>query len=127
MAVLPEITLRLPNNPGALAGVCGLLSAERVNILALGLDASGHLHLVVDNHVHGAAALREHHHQITERDVIVTVVANAPDGLASVLRLVAAADVNVEYAYAGGSGGSPTAVAVLGVDDAARAATAAGV
>ena len=51
-----ELNLRLPNSPGALAGVCRLLSDERVNIVALALDGTGQLRLVVDNHVHAAAA-----------------------------------------------------------------------
>ena len=51
--------------------------------------------------------LREHHHQVTERDVIVTTVPNAPGALAPALTLVSDADVNVEYAYGGGSGGRP--------------------
>jgi hypothetical protein len=122
-----ELSLRLPNSPGALAGVCRLLSNERVNILAMSLDTGGHLRLVVDNHVHGAAMLREHHHQVTERDVIVTAVANGPGGLAPILRLVSDANVNVEYAYGGGPESGATASIVLGVDDATRASAAAGV
>jgi hypothetical protein len=47
--------------------------------------------------------------------------------LGPALRLIADASVNVEYAYGGGSEGSPTATIVLGVDDAERAAAAAGV
>ena len=101
--------------------------SERVNILALGLSSSGHLRLVVDNHVHGGAVLREHHHQVTERDVIVMTVPNGPGSLAPALRLVADAGINVEYAYGGGSEGSPAAAIVLGVEDALRAAAAAGV
>ena len=31
-----ELSLRLANSPGALAGVCRLLSAERVNVQAVG-------------------------------------------------------------------------------------------
>ena len=122
-----ELSLRLGNSPGALVGVCRLLSDERVNVLAMELESSGHLRLVVDNHVHAAATLREHHHQVSERDVIVTTVPNAPGALAPALQLVADADVNIEYAYGGGSDGGPTAVIVLGVDDAQRAAAAAGV
>jgi hypothetical protein len=53
-----ELTLRLPNNAGALAGVCRVLAEERVNVLAMSLDHGGQLRLVVDNHVHGAAVLR---------------------------------------------------------------------
>ena len=127
MAIRTELNLRLPNSPGALAGVCALLSDERVNILAMALEGTGQLRLVVDNHVHGAAILREHHHQVTERDVILVLSSNTPGALAPALRLVRDAGINVEYAYGGGPEGSPTAAVVLGVDDAARAAAAAGV
>ena len=127
MAIRTELNLRLPNSPGALAGVCRLLSDERVNVLAMALESSGQLRLVVDNHVHGGAVLREHHHQVTERDVIVTAVPNAPGALAPALRLVTDANVNVEYAYGGAAEGGYTATIVLGVDDAPRAAAAAGV
>jgi hypothetical protein len=122
-----ELSLRLGNSPGALRGVCRLLSDERVNVLAMGLESNGQLRLLVDNHVHAAAVLREHHHQVTERDVIVTTVPNAPGALAPALKLVSDADINVEYAYGGGSDGAPTAVIVLGVEDAQRAAAAAGI
>jgi hypothetical protein len=122
-----ELSLRLPNSPGALAGVCRLLSDERVNILALSLESGGQLRMVVDNHVHAAGVLREHHHQVAEKDVIVTAVPNVPGALAPALRLVSEANVNVEYAYGGGSEGGPTASVVLGVDDAQRASAAAGI
>jgi hypothetical protein len=122
-----ELSLRLPNTPGALAGVCQLLSDERVNILAMTLESAGHLRIVVDNHVHAAGILREHHHQVTERDVILTTVPNVPGALAPALRLVADANVNIEYAYSGGGEGGAMASVVLGVDDAQRAAAAAGI
>ena len=127
MAIRTELNLRVPNSAGALAGVCRLLSNERVNILAMALEGSGHLRLVVDNHVHAAAVLREHHHQVAEREVIALNVPNAPGALAPSLRLVAEAGVNVEYAYGGSADASPTATIVLGVEDAMRAAAAAGV
>jgi hypothetical protein len=122
-----ELSLRLPNSPGALAGVTRLLSDERVNVLAMSLETGGQLRFVVDNHVHAAAVLREHHHQVTEQDVIVTSVPNAPGALAPALKLVADSNVNVEYAYGGGADAGPSALIVLGVDDAMRAAAAAGV
>ena len=127
MAIRTELNLRLPNSAGALAGVCRLLSTERVNILAIALEAGGQLRLVVDNHVHGGAVLREHHHQVTERDVILLALPNAPGGLASVLEAVSDAKVNVEYAYGGAAEGSAVASVVIGVDEPQRAAAAAGV
>ena len=122
-----EISLRLPNTPGALAGVTRLLSDEHINVLAMSLGTGGELRLLVDNHVHAAATLREHHHQVAERDVIVTAVPNTQGALAPTLRLVSDANVNIEYAYGGGGDSGPTALLVLGVENAQRAAAAAGV
>jgi|SRR5579862_5964879 len=127
MPIRTELNLRLPNSPGALGAVCRLLSDERVNILAMTVETGGQLRMVVDNHVHGGAVLREHHHQVTERDVIALSVSNGPGALAPVLRLLGDAGVNIEYAYGGAPDASPTASIVVGVDDAARAAAAAGV
>lgn len=127
MAIRTELNLRLPNSPGALAGVCRLLSDERVNIVAMALESGGQLRLVVDNHVRGGGVLREHHHQVSERDVIVLSVSNDPGGLAPVLKLVADASVNIEYTYGGASDAGSAAVVVLGVDEAQRAAAASGV
>src|SRR5262245_49804776 len=127
MAIRTELNLRLPNSPGALAGVCRALSDARVNIVAMVLEASGQLRLVVDNHVHAAGLLRELHHQVVERDVLVAPVSNAPGGLAPVLALVADAGINVEYAYGAAAETSASAAVILGVADPMRAAAAAGV
>jgi len=127
MSIRTELSLRLPNSPGALAGVCRLLSDERINMLAMTLEGSGLLRVVVDNHVHGVGILRERHHQVATRDVVVLRVSNAPGALAPIVKLVADAGVNVEYAYGAAAENSAGAVVVLGVDDPLRAATAAGV
>jgi hypothetical protein len=127
MSIRIELSLRIPNSPGALAGVCRLLSAERVNVLAMALETSGHLRLVVDNHVHGGAVLREHHHQVTERDVIVTAVPNTPGALAPALTLIADGGINIEYAYGGAGETAGTASVVVGVENALKASAAAGI
>jgi hypothetical protein len=127
MAIRPELNLRLPNSPGALVRVCRTLADERVNILAASLEAGGTLRLLVDNHVRALGVLREHHHQVSERQVLVIGAPHAPGGLAPALQLVANAGVNVEYAYSGASDVAGTASVVVGVEDAQRAAFAAGV
>ncbi|HEV8345474.1 MAG TPA: hypothetical protein VGQ16_02805 [Vicinamibacterales bacterium] len=127
MSIRTELNLRLPNSPGALAGVCRLMSDERVNIVALELESGGHLRMVVDNHVHAAAVLREHHHQVAERDVLLVGVPNSPGSLAPALSLIADANINIEYAYAGAGEMTGIAAIVLGVEDAMRASGAAGV
>jgi len=125
MSIRTELNLRLPNSPGALAAVCRLMSDERVNIVALMLETGGQLRMVVDNHVHASAVLREHHHQVTEREVLLVGVPNTPGALAPALSLVADANLNIEYAYAGAGESTTIAAIVLGVEDAMRASAAA--
>jgi hypothetical protein len=127
MAIRTELSLRLPNSPGALAGVCRLLSDERVNVMAMALEAGGQLRMVVDNHVHAGAILREHHHQVTERDVLVTSVPNTPGALAPALRLISDAQINIEYAYGGAGETGSTASIVLGVAHVLEASAVAGI
>jgi hypothetical protein len=126
MPIRIELNLRLPNSPGALADVCRLLDEERVNIVALSLEAAGTLRLVVDNHVRAAAVLRDRHHQVTEREVILVPVSNEPGGAVGPLRLLEAAGGNIEYAYGSTAEASAATSIVVGVADAMRAASAAG-
>jgi hypothetical protein len=126
MPTATELIFRLPNSPGALAEVCRMLARERVGIVALLLESGGRLRLVVDNVVRAAGVLRENRHPVETREVLVVRTANTAGAIAPVLALVADAGINVEYAYAAAGEGSATATVVLGVDDAMRAATAAG-
>ena len=121
-----ELTLRLPNSPGALAGICRLLSNEHVNIVALSLEPGGRLHLIVDNPVRASGALMVGHHQVAEQDVLLVAVGNRPGGIAPLLSLVSDAGVNVNYVYGAGAEGSVSAAIVIGVDDALRASAAVG-
>ena len=124
--IRPELTLRLPNSPGALAGICRLLSDEHVNIVALALETNGRLHLVVDNPVRATGALTSHHHQVVQQDVLVIATGHQPGAVAPLLALVSDAGVNVNYAYGAGAEGTAAAAIVLGVDDALRASAAVG-
>jgi hypothetical protein len=121
-----QLTVRLPNSPGAAAGVSRLLADARVKVLALSLETGGHLHLLVDNPVRAAGALRDHHHRVTEQDVLFLTIPNNPGGLAPMLALIAEAGVNVNYLYGTGGETSSVATVIVGVDDPQRASAAAG-
>ena len=127
MAIRTELSLRIPNSPGALATVTRLLANERVNVAAMSLDSSGLLRMLVDNHVHAGATLRDHHYQVAEREVIVTSVPNTAGALAPALRLMSDAGVNVEYAYSGAGETAGTAAVVIGVERPMEASAAAGI
>jgi hypothetical protein len=127
MGIRTELSLRLPNSPGALAGVCRALADERIGIVAMSLGAAGQVRLVVDNPVRALGVLRAGRHQVTEREVLFVAMTGGAGMLAPILGLISDAGINLEYAY-GGAGDSRTSGAiVLGVDDAMRAAAAAGV
>jgi hypothetical protein len=124
MGICVELSLRLPNSPGAAGAVCELLADERINIRALALDAGGHLHLIVDNHLRAASILRENHRTVTERPVLCVPLSPGPGALAPVLKMLADAAVNVNYAY--GADAPSGSTVIIGVDDAQRAAAATG-
>ena len=127
MAIRTELSLRLPNSPGALNRVCRILGDERVNVIAFTVERGGTLRMVVDNPLRAAGALAEREHAVEERPVLFLEVPNGPGALGRAASLLAVADVNIEYAYASAIESQPLATVVVGVEDAERAATAAGV
>jgi hypothetical protein len=127
MAIRTELTLRLQNTPGAAARICQHLADDRINILAMQLEHNGVMHLLVDNPLHAAALLRERRLQIEERDVLYTIVPNDAGALARMAKLLADAGVNVEYLYSTVIEGHHMASIVIGVPDAARASSLAGI
>jgi len=124
--VRPELTLRLQNSPGALARVSDVLAAERINVIALMLDTTGLMRLIVDNPTFAAGLLRERHYDVTERDVLFVQVGHSAGSFAAISRLLAGAGINLDYVYATAPDNQPYAAIVIGVHDAMRAAAAAG-
>lgn len=127
MAIQKELTVKLANSPGTLGRVAQVLGAERINLLAMSLDASGALRMVVDNPLHAAGSLREQHYQVEERDVLYATMPNEPGSLGRVIRMLAEAGINLEYAYASGIDRVPMVAVVLGVADAQRASAVTGI
>jgi hypothetical protein len=127
MSIQKEITVKLANSPGSLGRVAQVLGAERINLLAMSIDPSGLLRMVVDNPLHAAGTLREQHYNVEERDVLFTAMPNEPGSLGRTLRLLADEGINVEYAYSSGIDRVPMVGVVIGVGDAQRASFATGI
>jgi len=126
MAIRTELTLRLQNSPGTLARVCQVVAEEHINIVAINLASPLVVRILVDNPTHAAGVLRERNYHVEERDVIYTTAPNDPGALLRVARLIADAGINMEYLYATALEGQAMASVVVGVPDAERAASAAG-
>jgi hypothetical protein len=127
MSIQKEITVKLANSPGTLGRVAQVLGAERINMLAMSIDPSGALRMVVDNPLHAAGTLREQHYNVEERDVLYAAMPNEPGSLGRALRLLSDAGINVDYAYASGIDRIPMVGVVIGVSDAQRASFATGI
>ena len=126
MAIRAELTLRLPNTPGALREFCDTLTGGHVNLLALHLDSSGRVRCVVDNPLLAADVLRRQHHEVESREVLYVTVPNAPGALAGTARLLHEVGVNIQYAYAAVVEGTTLAAVGFGVDDTQRASSLSG-
>src|SRR5687767_13760787 len=127
MAIQREITVKLANSPGMLSRVSQLLGAERINMLAMSIDSSGLLRMVVDNPLHAASTLRDQHYNVEERDVLYTVMPNEPGSLSRAMRLLGEAGINVEYAYGSAIDRIPMVGVVIAVADAQKASYIAGI
>ena len=87
------------DRPGMLAAACEALGSAKVNIDGLG-EAGGQLHLLVASTARAKKAIEKAGFRVTgERDVIVRKVVNRPGQAGRILRAIADAGINVEFAY----------------------------
>jgi hypothetical protein len=127
MAIRTELTLVIENKLGACGRVFRHLADEHINILAMQLEHTGLLRIVVDNPRRATVLMRDRLFKVDERDVLYTVMPNDPGALGRTARLLEEAGVNVEYLYATAVEGHATAAVVFGVPDVLRASAAAGI
>jgi hypothetical protein len=123
MKVLKELTIVVPNKPGALARVLRAAARRRVNLRAVQSSAGYDLSMVrfvVEDAPAFRKVLRRLGHPVTETSVLALELADSPGRLAAVASALARARVNINYLYATSSGG-PRALVALHVSDPERA------
>jgi hypothetical protein len=99
---ITQISVFLENRKGRLSDVCSLLGSNNVNIRALTIaetESFGVLRIVVDKSDFAIKLLRENQFVANFTDVVAIEVPDKPGGLASVLKIFADNDVNIEYMY----------------------------
>ncbi|MDO8881145.1 MAG: ACT domain-containing protein [Coriobacteriia bacterium] len=101
-AVVRQLSVFIANESGRVSEVTGLLGDHEINIRGFSVSDTaeyGILRLVVDRPEDALAVLRDAGFTVREDDVICIDLPDRPGGLASVLKIVSEAGVNIEYVY----------------------------
>jgi hypothetical protein len=99
---ITQISVFLENRKGRLFDVCSLLGNNKINIRALTIaetESFGVLRIVVDKSDMAVKLLKDSGFVANLTDVVAVEVGDKPGGLASVLKVFADNDVNIEYMY----------------------------
>jgi len=122
-----QVSVAIPDRPGELARTVKSLGNREVDIKALYLSRTngevpeGKVRMIVTNPALAMQALQDEGLKPVEEDVVVAALDDQPGGLAQVLDVLQAADINVEYAYGFVSRDVRRALSILGVVDRAKA------
>ena len=119
-----QLAIFLTNRPGALARVCDALAKAEINIHALAIsDTVDHsvVRMVVSDPTKALMLLGESGVLALENDVIMIESDNEPGTLAKIAERLAAAKVNIEYAYLATSPKSDKGLMILRPSDVDKA------
>ena len=100
---IKQLSVFVENSAGSLQHIVDALSEHHINIRALSVADTtefGILRLIVDDEEKALSVLREIGVVSKVTDVIAVAIDDRAGGLANVTRLISAAGLNMEYAYA---------------------------
>jgi len=123
--MIEQLCVKLKNDPGTLKRMLGVLAAAGVDIKALSVSDRGpdlgEANLIVADVGKASAALSAAGEQYRRTRVIAVEMADRVGGLASILGALDEGRVNIEQLYAFVSRVEGKSLAVMAVNDAARA------
>ncbi len=122
-----QIAIFLENESGRLSEITRVLADNNVNIRSLSLADTadfGILRLIVDKVDEAERSLKERGFTVGKTHVIAVEVPDKVGGLASVLKALEAAALNVEYMYAFVNKSGENAVLIFRFDDMDKAISA---
>ncbi len=97
-----QISVFLENRAGQLSEITQVLAEQGIDMRAISIAETadyGVLRLIVDRPQATTTLLLEHGFILSMTPVTVVAVPDQPGGLAPVLRLIAEADIDIEYMY----------------------------
>lgn len=102
MPIQKQLSVFLPNRPGALAHACSVLSDSGVNLLAMAVHDTvdnAVVRFLVDNPTKALLLLESEEYYVLEQQVVVIDMENHPGTLTDICQRLAQADINIAYAY----------------------------
>ncbi|MGD0589033.1 MAG: ACT domain-containing protein [Thermoplasmata archaeon] len=96
---LREISLTLPNRPGALAGIARALARERINLAAISVDSSsgkGRVRLIVNDPDRATSLLRSAGYEVEVREMIAVRLEDRAGSFLRVLEMLAKERINIQ-------------------------------
>jgi hypothetical protein len=121
-----QISVFLENRPGRLSALCRTLAEAGVNLSTLTLAETGEfglLRLITPDPEKTKQVVEQAGYAATSTEVVALQVPDRPGGLASVLQVLEAHQISVEYMYAFAMKAGGDAVMVFRFDDMDRALT----
>ena len=122
--IAQQLALFLDNNPGVLARLCDALGEEKINIFAISTsDTVDHIviRMVVSDAAKALRLFEEHGPLVVTTDVLMVDGYNKPGSLAAIAHALAAAEVNIEYAYCATSPNAQKGLLIMRVSDPKKA------
>ena len=124
MQLAKQLAIFLDNRPGTLARLADALAEAKINIYAISTsDTVDHsvIRLVVDDYRRAMTLFEAHGTLVVEDDVLMIDGDNKPGALAKIAHRLAAARVNIEYAYCATPPDAKKGLLILRVNDARKA------
>jgi hypothetical protein len=124
MQIAKQLALFLENRPGTLARVCDSMQEAKINIYAFTTsDTVDHsvVRMIVSDTRKALLLFEEHGTLVVENEVLMIQGDNKPGSLARIAHKLAAAKINIEYAYCATAPNAKKGLLVLRPSDCKKA------
>ena len=124
MQIVQQVALFVENRPGTLGRICRALAEARINIFAISVsDTVDHsvVRLVLSDPAKAARLFEEYGSLAVETEVLMLDADNKPGTLATISEKLAAAKINIEYAYSATSPNARNGLLILRVSNPRKA------